>query len=389
MIESKTAAVILLTLFPGMARSAPAQEPASQEPGPAAQRTAADQPAFKQEELDQMLAPVALYPDALLTQVLMAATYPLEIVQAERWAKAHKDLQGDAKAKALEQEPWDPSVKSLIDFPPVLEMLSEKLDWTQKLGDAFIGQQKEVLETVQKLRAKAKENGQLETTDDLKVDVEQQGSTQVITIESANPEVIYVPTYDPVVVYGSWWYPAYPPYPYYPPGYAAGGAFVIGVAWGYAWGHCDWHGGDVDIDIDQNVDINHNIDRDKYGDRGNLKDGKGTWKHDASHRGSVPYRDSATAKQQGGVSSADAARSREADRGRADSGRTELNQGAADSYRGSSGASSRESSRGSSAATRPSSSSSRNSALSGVRSSGSSARTSSSRGRSSRGGGRR
>ncbi len=192
-----------------------------------------------------MLAPIALYPDSLLTQVLMATTYPLEIVMADRWVKAHKDLKGDAAAKALEAETWDPSVKSLVTTPPVLEMLSTKLDWTQKMGDAFIGQQKEVLDTIQKLRAKAKENGQLESNENTKVGTEQQGSTQVITIESANPTVIYVPSYNPTVVYGSWPYPSYPPYPYYPPGYVAGGAalgFACGVAWGYAWGHCNWGG---------------------------------------------------------------------------------------------------------------------------------------------------
>src|SRR4030043_259767 len=112
----------------------------------------AAQPAkFKQEELDQMLAPIALYPDSLLTQVLMASTYPLEIVQADRWAKQNKDMKGDALAKALEAQSWDPSVKSLVNFPQVLAMMSEKLDWTKKLGDAFLAQQKDVMGTIQKL----------------------------------------------------------------------------------------------------------------------------------------------------------------------------------------------------------------------------------------------
>jgi hypothetical protein len=113
----------------------------------------AAQPAkFKQEELDQMLAPIALYPDSLLTQILMASTYPLEIVQADRWAKQNKDMKGDALAKALEAQPWDPSVKSLVNFPQVLTMMSEKLDLTQKLGDAFLAQQKDVMDTIQNLR---------------------------------------------------------------------------------------------------------------------------------------------------------------------------------------------------------------------------------------------
>jgi hypothetical protein len=393
----------------------------SQAPAPtSAQQTKGDKAPVKQEELDQMLAPIALYPDALLTQILMATSYPLEIVEADRWAKANKSLTGDAKAKALEKEDWDPSVKSLVDFPAVLEMLSMKLDWTQKLGDAFIGQQKDVLDTVQKLRGKAKENGQLESSENQKVEVKE-GDPQVITIESTSPQVIYVPTYNPTVVYGSWWYPAYPPYPYYPPGYVAGTAFMsfaVGVAWGYAWGHCDWGHGDVDIDINRNTEFNRNIDRDKYKNRANntagntMRDGKGKWQHDPSHRGSVPYRDNKAAQKYGGISSNDAARARSSYRGRAETGRAELSRGAADTYKadaarartGDTGArapstsdrSSRSSAgnRGSTGSTRSSSttrgsSTSRSGALSGVRSSGSSTQRASSRGSMSRGGGGR
>jgi len=224
-------------------------------------------PTFKQEELDQMLAPIALYPDSLLTQILMASTYPLEVVQADRWAKQNKDMKGDALAKALEKQPWDPSVKSLVNFPQVLTMMSEKLDLTQKLGDAFLGQQKDVMATVQKLRAKAQAAGNLKTTKEQVVKVEK----EIIIIESPSPQVIYVPYYNPTVVYGAWGYPAYPPYPYYPPpppNYTAGAAFVTGVAvgaaWGYAWGHSDWHGGSVNVNYNQNVNINNNINRGKY-----------------------------------------------------------------------------------------------------------------------------
>ena len=177
---------------------------------------AGGKPVFKQEELDQMLAPIALYPDSLLTQVLMASTYPLEVVQADRWAKKNKDMKGDALAKALEAQPWDPSVKSLVNFPQVLAMMSEKLDLTQKLGDAFLAQQKDVMDTIQKLRAKAEASGNLKTTKEQVVKVEK----EVIIIEPASPQVIYVPTYNPTVVYGAWAYPAYPPAHYYPPVYA-------------------------------------------------------------------------------------------------------------------------------------------------------------------------
>ncbi|MFZ0611979.1 MAG: DUF3300 domain-containing protein, partial [Desulfobacterales bacterium] len=147
---------------------------------------------FKQEELDQLLAPIALYPDSLLAQILMASTYPLEVVQAGKWTKANQTLKGDALTAALEKENWDPSVKSLVNFPQVLDLMNEKLDWTQKLGDAFLAQQKDVMATVQKLRAKAEEQGNLKSSEQQKVIVEK--ATQTIVIEPANPQVVYVPT---------------------------------------------------------------------------------------------------------------------------------------------------------------------------------------------------
>lgn len=162
-----------------------------------------EKPAFKQEELDQMLAPIALYPDSLIAQIFMASTYPLEVVEAERWVKKNKDLNGNSLTAALEKEDWDPSVKSLVNFPQVLIMMSEQLEWTQNLGDASLTQQKQVMDTVQKLRAKAKAAGNLETSKEQLVIVTEQAQTQVIVIESANPQVIYVPTYNPTVVYGA------------------------------------------------------------------------------------------------------------------------------------------------------------------------------------------
>jgi hypothetical protein len=237
-------------------------------------------PAFKQEELEQILAPIALYPDALLTQVLMASTYPLDIVQADRWAKQNKDMKGDALAKALEAQTWDPSVKSLVNFPQVLAMMSEKIDWTQKLGNAFLSQQKDVMDTVQDLRAKAQAAGNLKTTNEQKVIVEK----ETIIIQSASPQVIYVPAYNPTVVYGTWAYPAYPPYPVYPPGYVAGAAFVTGVAvgaaWGYAWGNANWNGGTVKINVNQNNYYNNNINRGKYATQ--YPGGQGQWKKQAT-----------------------------------------------------------------------------------------------------------
>jgi len=347
----KTLAVFLTLLLgapPGLMAQSAGEAPQSAVKAPqeikaqgaaAAPQGAGEEKPFKQEELDQLLAPIALYPDSLLTQVLMASTYPLEIVQADRWAKQNKDKKGDALAKALEEQPWDPSVRSLVNFPDVLGMMSDKLDMTQKLGDAFLAQQKDVMDTVQSLRKKAEASGNLKTTEEQKIIVEK----ETIIIESANPQVIYVPSYNPTVVYGAWWYPAYPPYPYYPPGYGTGAAFVtgvaIGAAWGYAWGNANWHGGDVNIDIDRNTNINNNIDRDKYKNQnrekgqGKGQSGQGKWQHDASHRGGVSYKDQGTAQKYNRGTGSDAAKSREAYRGKAEAGRQDIARGGADQMR--------------------------------------------------------
>lgn len=272
---------------------------------------------YSQPQIDQLLAPVALYPDPLLTQILMASTYPLEVVQADRWEKKNRSLKGDALTAALEKQTWDPSVKSLVNFPDVLSMMSEKLDWTEQLGDAFLAQEKDVMDGVQKLRAKAKAEGNLKSTREQKVVAEQ----ETIIIQPASPEVVYVPAYNPSVVYGVWAYPAYPPYPVYPAGYvAAASAFsftagvAVGAAWGYAWGHPDWHGGDVNINNSQNINVNNNINRNKY------KNENGQWQHNPEHRKGVPYRDNATAQKYNRGGSAEAARSREAFRGRGGAG---------------------------------------------------------------------
>jgi uncharacterized membrane protein YgcG len=231
-------AVICLTLpVPILAQEALAQAPEQE----------ASAQVFKQEELDQLLAPIALYPDNVITLVLIASTYPLEVVQAERWMKENKNLKGDARKAALDKQSWDDSVKALVPFPDVLNMMSEKLDWTQKLGDAFLSQQKEVMDTVQQLRRKAVEAGNLK--DSKEQEVKKEGD--IIIIQPADPQVVYVPVYNPVVVYGPWPYPAYPPYPIYvyPPPVAVPFSFTIGVAVGAAWHgayyHNHWHGGTV------------------------------------------------------------------------------------------------------------------------------------------------
>lgn len=305
---------------------------------------AADKPPMKQEELDQLLAPLALYPDSLLSQIFMASTYPLEVVEADRYAKANPTLTGDALATALEKQPWDPSVKSLVNFPQVLAMMSENLSQTVKIGDAFIGQQKQVMDTVQALRAKAQAAGNLKTTPEqvVKVEAAPAGSTttQVIVIEPAKPEVIYVPQYNPTVVYGAWPYPAYPPYPYYPPGYVAsnvlsfGVGVACGVAWGYAWGNCNWGRGDVNVNINQNNNYNRNINRSNYQNNFN-GNGNGNWQHNPQHRQGVAYRDQASANKVGASNNmSQAAQSRDAYRGKANAGAQDLNRGGADSFKG-------------------------------------------------------
>jgi Spy/CpxP family protein refolding chaperone len=299
-------------------------------PGVTAQQT--DTAAvFKPEELEQILAPIALHPDSLVTQILMAATYPLEVVQAERWIKQNASLKGEALTAALEKQEWDPSVKSLVNFPQVVTMMSEQLEWTQKVGDAFLADQKQVLDTIQSLRAKAQASGNLQTTKEQTIIVEE----KIIKIEPANPQVVYVPTYNPTVVYGAWPYPAYPPYAYYPPGYVAssammfGAGMAMGAAWGYAWGNSNWNGGEVDIDVDRNTNINTNINRDqakqKLQERGQGNQrGQGKWQHNPEHRKGVSYRDQGTAQKFNRASTNAAVQSREQFRGRADQGRQDL-----------------------------------------------------------------
>ncbi len=163
---------------------------------------AADQQLLKAEELDALVAPIALYPDTLLAQVLMASTYPLEVVQADRWSTENKNLKGDQLKTAAEKQSWDDSIKALVATPSVLAMMSSKLDWTQKLGDAVLAQQPDVMDAVQRLRSKAQANKKLSSTKEQKVTVSQQQNKQYIAIEQTNPETVYVPYYNPAVVYG-------------------------------------------------------------------------------------------------------------------------------------------------------------------------------------------
>ncbi|MDR3387577.1 MAG: DUF3300 domain-containing protein [Rudaea sp.] len=245
-------------------------------------------PAFAQAELDQMLAPIALYPDALLSQILMAATYPLEVVEAERWLQANSGLKGDAAVQAAASQQWDPSVTSLVAFPQVLETMDQKIDWTQRLGDAFLAQQSQVMDTIQSLRTKAQQAGNL--TSNSQIDVKQNDGA--IDIEPANPEVVYVPYYDPAAVYGTWWWPDYPPMFWAPwPDYGWDGGFAWGFGFGigidFFYGGWDWR--------------HHHV-------FGGHPPGQqpSPWRHDPGHRHGVPYRNASLNQQFGrGVSPAD------------------------------------------------------------------------------------
>jgi len=262
---------------------------------------AQDQPTvrqFSQEELDQMLAPIALYPDSLLAQILMAATYPLEVVQADRWAKVNRNLTGDQLNNALDQQDWDPSVKALVPFQQVLSMMDERLEWMQSLGDAFLDQQGEVMDTVQRLRAKAQAAGNLKDTEEESVTAEDGD----IEIEPAQPDVVYVPVYDPTEIYGPWWYPAFPPFFFLPSSgmvigfhgrMGFGRGIGVGRSWGHAWGHWDWRNHHLNVNTDRHININRNIDIAAT----NIQTTR--WQHDASHRKGISYRNEATRQRYG------------------------------------------------------------------------------------------
>jgi hypothetical protein len=252
-------------------------------------------PKFTKEELTQMLAPLALYPDSLLSDILMASTYPIEVVEAERWLKQNQNLKGDELDNALQEKTWDSSVKSLCHFPDVLNAMSDKLDQTTKLGDAFLSQQDDVMDTVQELRGKAQEQGNLKTTKEQKVIAE----NDVIQIKPADPGIIYVPVYNPLYVYGPWWYPAYPPYYwYYPPGPVIAGG-IISFGFGFfvglgisSWSWFDWHHHRIDIDI-------HKTSRFNRFDRGRWDFNRQVWSHEPDHRRGVAYRDRAISQRFG------------------------------------------------------------------------------------------
>jgi Protein of unknown function (DUF3300) len=256
-------------------------------------------PKIPNDQLDSLVAPIALYPDPLLAQILAASTYPLEVIQLEQWMAKNKYLKDQALAGAVAKQPWDPSVQAMAIYPDVVTRLSENVAWTSDLGNAFLAQQSDVMSAIQRMRGKAQSKGTLKTTEQQEVETEPvEGGTQIITIEPANPQYVYVPSYDPTVVYGP---PIYPYPPYYYPGYAPGMGLafgtgvVLGAAWANNWGNCNWHGGgDVTINNKNNFNRNNinNVNR------GNA--GGGKWQHNPSHRGGAPYGDRGTANKYSG-----------------------------------------------------------------------------------------
>lgn len=307
---------LLLVLAASASGTAMAQGTAAPAAAPAQEKL------YNNEQLDQMMAPVALYPDSMLAQLFMACTYPSSVAEAAAWSDAHKDEKGEAAVKMVENENWDPAVKALVAFPQVLVQLKDQPDWVQKVGDAFLAQPKDVMDSVQRLRAQAQKAGNLESNEQQKVVVQQEPTTHqtVIEIQPTNPEVVYVPSYNPTQVYGTWAYPSYPP-PYWPPPayyYPMGGALAAGIMWGTGmaiagnlWGNCNWGGGDININSNRNTNIN-------TGNRNNVGNGNQKWSHNADNRRGTPYADKGN-RERNGQADRGGANNRQDSRGR-DSG---------------------------------------------------------------------
>ena len=264
--------------------------------------TTDEAPKIPNDQLDSLVAPIALYPDAMLAQTLAASTYPLEVMQLDQWMDKNKNLKDKALADAVAKQPWDPSVQSMAAFPDVVQRMAENIQWMTDVGNAVLAQQKDVMDAVQRMRAKAQGTGNLKTGSEQKVETKTtQSGQQVIVVEQANPEAVYVPSYDPAVVYGA--PPAeYPYYPYSYPGYqpgtalAWGTAIAVGGAWANNWGNCDWDKGDVNINNNNNFNKNYNKNVNKGTGAGQANG----WQHNPQHRGNAPYANKQTANKYGG-----------------------------------------------------------------------------------------
>src|SRR5579862_1948404 len=296
--------ICVLLLVPGdyVAFGSPAQE---------AQGEASPAPVLPAEQLDSLVAPIALYPDPLLSQTLVASTYPLEVIQLQQWLAQNKSLKDKALADAVQKQDWDPSIQALASLPDVVKQLAENIKWTTDLGNAFLAQQSAVMDAVQRMRKKAQDAGNLKSNEQQKVETKVVESKTVVVVQQASPEVVYVPSYNPVVVYGPPVYP-YPPIAYPPPGYYAAGMAIsfgvgvaMGAAWGGGWGYgCGW-GGNNDITINNNNNYVRNSNRQNGQVSTRPSGGGNNWQHNPKHRGGAPYSDRATATKYGGTARGD------------------------------------------------------------------------------------
>jgi uncharacterized protein DUF3300 len=265
------------------------------------------------DQLDSLVAPIALYPDPLLAQTLAASTYPLEVIQLEQWYANNKYLRDKSLADAVAKQPWDPSVQALVAFPDVFQRMAGNIQWTTDLGNAFLAHQSDVMDAIQRMRAKAQGKGNLNANAQQKVETQTgDGGEQVIIIEQTNPDVVYVPSYDPQIVYGAP-PPAYPYYPYTYPGYYAGmglafgTGLVLGGVWANNnWGNCDWKHGDVNINNNNNFNRNVNRNVNSNINRGTVTGQGNTWQHNPQHRGNAPYGNRQTANRYGGTARGEA-----------------------------------------------------------------------------------
>jgi Protein of unknown function (DUF3300) len=298
-VPSRVLAVLCAALLvPGEFPLYAQQDPAGQPPPPPEKMLSA-------EQLESLVAPIALYPDPLLGQVLAACTYPLEAVEADRWVQGNKNLKGEKLVQAAAQQDWEPSIQALVVFPDVLNRISQNLKWSTALGNAFLAQEQDMMNAVQAMRRKAQQSGSLQSNSQQNVATE---SGNVIVIQPANPQVIYVPNYNPTVIYGP--PPMVYPYPVmvYPPppstgaivaaslisfgaGIALGAAFhgCCGPSYGWGWG-CNWRGG--------SVTVNNNFFG-RYGYATPYGAGSGAWAHNPYYRGAVPYSSAAVAGRYG------------------------------------------------------------------------------------------
>jgi Protein of unknown function (DUF3300) len=255
-------------------------------------------PPIPAAQLDSLLAPIALYPDPLLSQTLVAATYPLEIVQLQQWLTQNPNLKDQTLADAVQKQDWDPSIQAMSAFPSVVKQLADNIKWTTDLGNAFLDQEGDVMDAVQRMRAKAAAAGSLKSTEQQTVETKVVENKTVVVIQPASPQVVYVPVYNPVVVFGPPVY-AYPPIYYPPPTYFAGGAAIrfgsgvsIGVWGGGGWGFgFGWGQRNVIINVNNRYFRYRNIPGRAYN--------PGPWRHDPRHRGGVPYRDRADKRRFG------------------------------------------------------------------------------------------